>query len=64
MQYVLTSNCRFCNHPMGTIEHLIRDCAGTQSYCINHELSFATMVSDNPATMKAMSSDRDEEEKV
>jgi len=48
MQYVTTPNCRFCNHPTETIEHLLRDCAGTQPYRTNHDLTFDTLVSEKP----------------
>ena len=48
MHYVNTPNCRLCNHPKETIEHLLKDCAGTQPYRTSHNLTFNTLVSEGP----------------
>ena len=48
MQYIIAPNCRLCNHPMETIEHLLHDCAGIQSYHMNHDPSFDTLVLEKP----------------
>jgi ribonuclease HI len=51
LKYINNPSCRFCGYPRETISHLLDDCAGTRTYCSQHDLSTQTLVKESPSSL-------------